>query len=198
MKARDRAYHVPFHADPRPRGPIRLAPACFPMAPRRRALTCQESNLPFTFWFKPASSFGLFVFTGIQTAIHLRCAYGTCLAFTPHRGLQCRSLRRRDESSFEKCVVPGASNMTVASHACPGGQLLVAQQVTAPESRDCRIQGVTRHGRALPSNTSTGLRPADGDTCRKAWNTIARSTWDWMSTKTPLRSLMRLAAQRSN
>jgi hypothetical protein len=25
------------------------------------------------------------------------------------------------------------------------------------------------------------LRPADGDTCRKAWNTIARCTWDWMS-----------------
>jgi hypothetical protein len=140
-KARNRAYHVPFHADPHPRGSIRLAPACFPMALRRRAPTCQESNLPFTFWSKPDSSFGLFVFTEFQTAIHLRCAYGTCLAFTPPRCLQCRSPRRRGEPSFEKYVVPGASNPTVTSHACPGRQLLVAQQVTDPESQKERTQG---------------------------------------------------------
>lgn len=106
MKARNRAYHVPFHADPHPRGSIRLAPACFPMAPRRRAPTCQESNLPFTFWFKPDSSFGLFVFTEIQTAIHLCCAYGTCLAFTPHRRLQCRSLRRRVDRLSRSTLSP--------------------------------------------------------------------------------------------
>jgi hypothetical protein len=105
-KARNRAYHVPFHADPHPRGSIRLAPACFPMAPRRRAPTCQESNLPFTFWFKPDSSFGLFVFTEIQTAIHLCCAYGTCLAFTPHRCLQCRSPRRRVNRLLRSTLSP--------------------------------------------------------------------------------------------
>ena len=33
--------------------------------------------------------------------------------------------------AFAKCVVPGASHPIVTNHACPGRQLLVAQQVTA-------------------------------------------------------------------
>ena len=62
----------------------------------------------------------------------LRCACGTCLAFTPHGCWQCRlHPRRRGEPSFEKYIVPGASHPTVTHRTCPGRQLLVAQQVTA-------------------------------------------------------------------
>lgn len=52
------------------REPIRLAPASFPMALRRRTLKNQERNQPFTFWFEPNSSFGSSCITGIRTAVH--------------------------------------------------------------------------------------------------------------------------------
>ena len=92
--------------------------------------------------------------TRVKTAIHLCCACGTCLAFTPRDCWQCRILPcHQGEPSFEKYIVPGASYPIVTNHACPGRQLLVAQQVTASTSSIAMLN-VTRQKRALPSVTA--------------------------------------------
>ncbi|MFJ1259774.1 hypothetical protein [Cupriavidus sp. CuC1] len=51
---------------------------------------------------------------------------------------------RQDGPSVEKYIVPGASHPTVTHRACPGRQLLVAQQVTASTSNTQILSNVTR------------------------------------------------------
>lgn len=64
------------------------------------------------------------------SAVHICCACGTCLASTPPCGLQRRHTPSPSVTSFDEYFVPGASHLTVTSHARPGRQLLVVQQVT--------------------------------------------------------------------
>lgn len=67
---------------------------------------------------------------GLST-VHICCACGTCLASTPLCGLQRRHTPSPAVTSFDEYFVPGASHLTVTSHARPSRQLLVVQQVTA-------------------------------------------------------------------
>ena len=112
-------------------GPVRLAPVYPPVALWRRAFRLKECNRPPTFWSKPVSNFGFSKLTRVQTTVHLRCAYGTCLASTPLSLLAVSAPCHQDGPSSEEYIVPGASYPIVTHRACPGRQLLVAQQVAA-------------------------------------------------------------------
>ena len=101
------------------------------MALWRRAFRLKECNRPPTFWSKPVSNFGFSKLTRVQTTVHLRCAYGTCLASTPLSLLAVSAPCHQDGPSSEEYIVPGASYPIVTHRACPGRQLLVAQQVAA-------------------------------------------------------------------
>ena len=71
-------------------------------------------------------------------------------------------------TSLDEYVVPGASHTTVTSHARPGRQLLVVQQVTA--RRTVRDKAKT----SFAIHHLADLRPADGDTCRTEFERVAR------------------------
>lgn len=105
------------------------------------------------FWFGPDSRFGPAVVTGFKRQFTYVAHAELAWHLTPHGGWQCRFRpRHRGEPSNERHVVSRASHPTVTSHACPDRQLLVVQQVTAPQSM-FRPVGVTRQGRALPTTT---------------------------------------------
>ncbi len=132
------------------------SPTASPMAPRRRKPFQRDATGHLPFWLEPFSSFGSPRLTRIPTTVHLCCAYGTCLASTPHGCWQRRPLpRRRGESSFDKYIVPGASDPTVTHCACPGRQPLVAQRVKV-QPPTFRLLNVTRQRGALPSTTLPG------------------------------------------
>lgn len=62
-------------------------------------------------------------------------------------------------------VVPGASHPTVTSHARPGRQLLVVQQVTSSNS-DIRVVECEKAETSFSIHYLADLRPPDGDTRR--------------------------------
>jgi hypothetical protein len=71
-------------------GTLRLAPVYSPAALRRRTPISERSNLLRTiFGSGLTAALARFKSRGSST-IHIRCACGTCLAPTPHRGSQRR------------------------------------------------------------------------------------------------------------
>jgi len=122
----------------------------------RRAPILQGSNRLHTFLVRPISRFGLSLVTRFIDSSHpLRMRNLPSL----HAALRLAAppfLSSPRRTSFEKYIVPGASDPTVTHRACPGRQLLVAQQVTARHAaRDKTEMSCTAYSMPLDAELTT-------------------------------------------
>jgi len=125
-----RAYHVPVPADPMP-WVYPFSARLFPgSVVTTYSQTEKEQPAAYHFGSGLTAALARQSLRGLST-VHICCACGTCLASTPPCGLQRRHTPSPVVTSFDEYFVPGASHLTVTSHARPGRQLLVVQQVTA-------------------------------------------------------------------
>jgi len=132
--------------------PIRLAPAYPPVALWRRAFKKEEHNRPPTFWLEPISSFGSSLFTRFNSSSLVLCIRNLPRLHTARLLAVSDLPRHRAGPASAEYFVPEASHPIVANRACPGRQLLVAQQVAVSTVMSQR-SNATRQKRALPPTT---------------------------------------------
>jgi hypothetical protein len=150
--ARDRAYHVPVSADPATTWACPVSTCLSPVALWRRAFNHEEHNRPPTFWLEPVSSFGSSFLTRFNSSSLTLCIRNLPRPHTARLLAVSDLPRHREGLASAGYFVPGASHSIVANRACPGRQLLVAQQVAASTAM-LRRSSATRQKRALPPTT---------------------------------------------
>lgn len=130
----------------------RICPFSACLSPGSFVTTCshvqEEQPAAHLFWSGPVSRFGPFSITRFIDSSHLLRMRNLPSLHAALRLAASHMFPSPEWASFEKYVVPGASDLTVTSRACPGRQLLVVQQVTVRA-----LPHVTRQERALPPTT---------------------------------------------